>query len=38
MNKTAKKKEKEEDIESKKFALLDMYVNQEDVKNVLAPS
>ena len=38
MNKTAKKKEKEEDIESKKFALLDKYVNQEDVKKVLDPS
>ena len=38
MNKTAKKKEKEEYIESKKFALLDKYVNQEDVKKVLDPS
>ena len=28
MNKTAKKKEKEEDIESKKFALLDKYVKK----------
>ena len=38
MNKTAKKKEKEEDIQSKKFELLDKYVNQEDVKKVLDPS
>ena len=31
-------KKKEEDIQTKKFALLDKYVNQEDVKKVLDPS
>ena len=31
-------KKKEEEIETKKFALLDKYVNKEDVKKVLDPS
>ena len=31
-------KKKEENIQTKKFALLDKYVNQEDIKKVLDPS